>query len=52
MENYFSSRKKKGGKMFNKQTKDGMLDKQGRIYKNNLMDSDYTSVTQTIRKLK
>lgn len=51
-DNYLGSRKSKG-KIFNRVTENsGKLDRQGRIYKNNLLDVDMTSQIATRRKLK
>ena len=52
LENYFSSRKKKNGRQTNKPKKGRGLGKNGQVYQNNLTDSDYTSQTGGVRKLK
>lgn len=44
--------KKGKGKLFNMPTKGKSLDKQGKIWKNNLLDADLTSGQSVIRKLK
>jgi hypothetical protein len=40
------------GKLFNQPTKGHKLDKEGKIWKNNLLDTDFTSQIPTRRKLK
>ncbi len=46
--------KKGKGKVFNKQSSgnSGKLDKPGKIWKNNLLDTDLTSGQSVVRKLK
>jgi hypothetical protein len=53
--NFISSLKRKGKSMnepLSRQASGGKLGKNGQVYQNDLLDSDYTSVTQTRKKLK
>jgi hypothetical protein len=51
-QSYVDSRKR-GGKLFNKPSKkSGHLTKNGQIYRNTLLDADWTSQTGVIRKIK